>query len=83
MARELVNAPANYINPITFTEVAKKLANEYDLEIEILEQDECAKLGMGAFLGVAQASDLPPKFIHLTYKSKDIAKRKIAIIGKS
>ncbi|MFY0609702.1 MAG: leucyl aminopeptidase [Candidatus Atelocyanobacterium thalassa] len=83
MARELVNAPANYINPITFAKVAEELANEYNLEIEILERDECVKLGMGAFLGVAQASDLPPKFIHLTYKPESTPERKIAIVGKS
>jgi leucyl aminopeptidase len=37
---------------------------------------------MGAFLGVALASDLPPKFIHLTYKPKGTPQRKLAIIGK-
>jgi leucyl aminopeptidase len=37
---------------------------------------------MGAFLGVAQASDLPPKFIHLTYRPKGTPRRKVAIIGK-
>jgi leucyl aminopeptidase len=37
---------------------------------------------MGAFLGVAQASDLPPKFIHLTYTPAGTPRRKLAIIGK-
>jgi leucyl aminopeptidase len=37
---------------------------------------------MGAFLGVAQASDMPPKFIHLTYKPEGTPKRKLAIVGK-
>jgi len=37
---------------------------------------------MGAFLGVALASDLPPKFIHLTYKPEGKPRRKIAIVGK-
>jgi leucyl aminopeptidase len=37
---------------------------------------------MGAFLGVAQASDLPPKFIHLTYHPAVTARRKLAIVGK-
>ena len=50
---------------MTMAEAAEAIANEYGLEIQILEQAECEKLGMGAFLGVAQASDLPPKFIHL------------------
>ena len=65
LARELVAAPANSVNPVTFAETAQTLATDYGLDIEILEQDECEKLGMGAFLGVAKASDLPPKFIHL------------------
>lgn len=82
LARQLVAAPANEVTPITMAEVAQEIASEHNLEIEILEQEECEKLGMGAFLGVAKASDLPPKFIHLTYKPKGTPKRKLAIIGK-
>lgn len=82
LARELVAAPANYVTPITMAETAKKLAIECDLELEILELEDCEKLGMGAFLAVARASDLPPKFIHLTYKPKGTPRRKIAIVGK-
>ncbi|MEG5136930.1 MULTISPECIES: leucyl aminopeptidase [unclassified Microcoleus] len=82
LARELVAAPANYVTPITMAETAQTLAAECGLELEILEQEDCEKLGMGAFLGVAKASDLPPKFIHLTYKPAGTPRRKIAIIGK-
>ncbi|MGB3650487.1 MAG: leucyl aminopeptidase [Rivularia sp. (in: cyanobacteria)] len=82
LARELVAAPANEVTPITMAEVAQAIAKEHGLEIEILEKEDCEKLGMGAFLGVAQASDLPPKFIHLTYKPQGTPRRKLAIIGK-
>ncbi|MGB3535776.1 MAG: leucyl aminopeptidase [Microcoleaceae cyanobacterium] len=82
LARELVNAPANEINPITMAEMAEKLATDYGFEIEILEKEDCEKLGMGAFLGVAMASDLPPKFIHLTYKPEGTPSAKLGIIGK-
>lgn len=82
LARELVAAPANELTPVTMAEIAQEIASEHGLEIEILEREDCEKLGMGAFLGVAQASDLPPKFIHLTYKPKGTPKRKLAIIGK-
>ena len=82
LARQLVAAPANEVTPITMAEVAQEIAKEHGLELEILEKEECEKLGMGAFLGVAQASDLPPKFIHLTYKPQGTPKRKLAIIGK-
>ncbi|MCU0545724.1 MAG: leucyl aminopeptidase [Oscillatoriaceae cyanobacterium Prado104] len=82
LARELVAAPANYVTPITMAETAQSLAAECGLEIEILEQEDCEKLGMGAFLGVAKASDLPPKFIHMTYKPAGVPRRKLAIVGK-
>ncbi|BAQ63386.1 leucyl aminopeptidase [Geminocystis sp. NIES-3709] len=82
LARELVNAPANVINPVTMTETVENLAHEYGLELTILEQEDCEKLGMGSFLGVAKASDLPPKFIHLIYKPENTPKRKLAIVGK-
>lgn len=82
LARELVNAPANAVNPVTMTEIVQNLALEYDLTLKVLEQEDCEKLGMGAFLGVAKASDLPPKFLHLTYKPQGTPKRKLTIVGK-
>ncbi|HAC62349.1 MAG TPA: leucyl aminopeptidase [Cyanothece sp. UBA12306] len=83
LARELVNSPANMITPVTFAETAQEIANNYGLTLEILEQEDCEKLGMGAFLGVAKASDLPPKFIHLTYQPSATPQKKLAIVGKS
>jgi leucyl aminopeptidase len=82
LARQLVAAPANAVTPITMAQTAQTIANEHGLELQILEQEDCEKLGMGAFLGVAQASEIPPKFIHLTYKPQGTPKRKVAIIGK-
>jgi leucyl aminopeptidase len=82
LARELVSAPANVITPVTLAETVQTLAHDHGLELTILEQADCQSLGMGAFLGVAQASDLPPKFIHLIYRPKGTPRRKLAIIGK-
>ncbi|RUS96275.1 putative cytosol aminopeptidase [Dulcicalothrix desertica PCC 7102] len=82
LARQLVAAPANAVTPITMAETAQTIANDHGLQLQILEQEDCEKLGMGAFLGVAQASEIPPKFIHLTYKPLVTPKRKVAIIGK-
>jgi leucyl aminopeptidase len=82
LARELVAAPPNECTPETMAETARVLASQYQLELEILEQAECEALGMGAFLGVARASDLPPKFIHLTYKPQGTPRKKLGIIGK-
>jgi len=81
LARELVDAPANFVTPQTLADTATAIAKDHDLEVEILEQDECEKLGMGSFLAVSRASDKPPKFIHLTYKPES-PKKKVVIIGK-
>ena len=85
LARELVNAPANEVTPVTMAQTAQQLADEYGLEIKILEQEDCEKFeqGMGAYIGVGLGSEIPPKFIHLTYKPSSKAKRKLAIVGKS
>lgn len=82
LARELVAAPANIVTPVSMAQTAEAIASDYGLVLEILEQEECEKLGMGAFLGVAQASEIPPKFLHLTYKPEGTPKRKLAIVGK-
>ncbi len=82
LARELVNAPANIVTPISLAETAAELAQTPGFTLDVLEQAQCEELGMGAFLCVGQASEIPPKFIHLTYKPKGPSNRKLAIIGK-
>lgn len=82
LARELVAAPPNVVTPAKLAETAEDIARDHGIEVEILEQEECDRLGMGAYLGVAQASDLPPKFIHLTYRPEGTPRRKVAIVGK-
>lgn len=82
LARELVAAPANIVTPITLAETAQSLAADYGMNLEILEQADCEARNMGSFLAVARASDLPPKFIHLTYRPQGTPHRKVAIVGK-
>jgi leucyl aminopeptidase len=82
LARDMVSAPPNVITPLALADLATELAETYGLSLKILERAECEDLGMGAFLGVAQASDLPPKFIHLVYKPDGTPRRKLAIVGK-
>ncbi|MGC1307557.1 MAG: leucyl aminopeptidase [Phormidesmis sp.] len=82
LARELVAAPPNVVTPQMLADTAADIARDHGLTLTLLEREACEELGMGAYLGVAQASDLPPKFIHLTYKPEGVAERKLAIIGK-
>ena len=75
--RNLANEPAQLATP---TELAS-LACDFGLETKIYDREECEKMGMGAFLAVAQGSAQEPKFIHMKY-SVENPKKKIAIIGK-
>jgi leucyl aminopeptidase len=82
VARDLVNEPANVVTPSYLAARAQEIAKAGRLRVRVLDREECAKLGMGAFLGVAQGSQEPPSFIHLTYAPGRRARRRVAIIGK-
>lgn len=83
--RELVNAPANVLTPAILAQEASDLCKGFEdvLTAQILDEEECRKLKMGSYLGVAAASSNPPKFIHLQYKPpQGETKIKLAIVGK-
>ena len=81
-ARDLVNAPANDVNPTHLAKVAQDIAKAGGVKVEILDHADCRKLGMGMFLGVAAGSEQPPKFIHLAYVPSGRRRKRVAIIGK-
>lgn len=82
LARDMVNEPANYMTPTRMAEEAKRIAEKYGLELEILEREQMKKLGMGAMLAVAQGSQEPPKFIVLKYWGNNSKTVDIALVGK-
>ena len=82
LARDMVNEPGNYMTPSQMAEVAKKLAQDYGLELTILEKEQMQKLGMGALLGVSQGSCQSPKLIVLRYNGADHDRIDLALVGK-
>lgn len=82
LARQLVAAPPNVATPAALADAAASIAADYGLELKVLERSDCEALGMGAYLAVAQGSDLPPKFIHLTYRPAGETRRRVALVGK-
>jgi len=82
LARQLVAAPPNVLTPQALADTAADIAREFGLELKVLERSDCEALGMGAYLGVTQGSDLPPKFIHLTYRPAGEVRRRVALVGK-
>jgi len=82
LARDMANEPANYMTPTDMAEMARKVAQDYGLECQVMERDEMEQMGMGALLGVAQGSRQPPKFIILSYKGDKRSKSALGFIGK-
>lgn len=78
--RDLVNEPANVL---TTDDYAARLAamQEIGLDVEILEEDDLAKLGMGALLGVGQGSDMPSKVVVMSWNGGG-DEAPLALIGK-
>jgi leucyl aminopeptidase len=83
-SRDIANEPANVLTPTILADQAKKMASEFGLECEILDQDRMRQLGMGALLGVAQGSAEPPALIVLRYKpaKAPTSKDHLGLIGK-
>jgi len=65
--RDLVNEPSNLMTPTLLAEQAQSMAVRFGLECQVLGPEEIRALKMGAFWGVAQGSDEPPRLIVLRY----------------
>ena len=86
-SRSLANHPGNRITPSHLAKHALDLAKQYKFSCKILEPKEIEKEKMGLFMGVAQGSDEPPRFIVLEYlpAGRQAAFKKkpaIALVGK-
>jgi leucyl aminopeptidase len=82
LAKDLGNLPPNICTPTYLGEQAKKLAKDYGFKVEVLEQKEIKKLGMGSFLGVAQGSVEPPRFIVLQHLKGKKTQKPTVLVGK-
>ena len=67
-ARDLQNLPSNYATPEHLADRAAELsATLENLTLEVLDREEIAGRGMGAFSAVAQGTDVEPQLIVLRY----------------
>jgi leucyl aminopeptidase len=83
VTRDLVSEPPNVIYPESLADRCKRLS-AFGVKVEVLDEKQMAKLGMGALLGVGQGSSKPPRIVVMQWngagKAKD--KRPIAFCGK-
>ncbi len=81
--RNLVNEPSNRMTPTHLAELARQMAERFGLECQVLGPDEIRNLNMGAFWGVAQGSDEPPRLIVVRYSHPQApAAPVVGLIGK-
>ncbi|MEM7248984.1 MAG: leucyl aminopeptidase [Acidobacteriota bacterium] len=88
VARDLGNEPSNVLTPVAMAKRAQAIAKEHaenGITCKVLTLADIKKKKMGAFLAVAQGSELEPRFIHLTYTPSAGKGRKgktVGVVGK-
>ena len=82
LAKDLGNLPGNICTPSYLAEQAIELGNHYGFKVEVLEQADMEKLGMGSFLSVAKGSRQPPKLIVMHYNKGESDQKPVALVGK-
>lgn len=70
IARELCNEPPNVLTPRELADRAAALGRDVGLEVDILDEKELERLGMGLLLGVGQGSAQPPRMIVIKHTPK-------------
>ena len=82
-ARLLINEPANVLTPRVMADKAAALASVDGVTVEILDEKQVEKLGMGLFLGVGRGSVEPPRLLVLKYAPAGApADKTLGLIGK-
>lgn len=84
LARDLVNTPSGDMHPFRLAEVAEEVVMGVEgCTAEPLSLEKMTELGMEATLAVARGSVHEPRGMHLVYRPKGRARKRIVIIGKA
>jgi leucyl aminopeptidase len=82
LTKELGNLPGNICNPRYLADVAVAMGREHNFEVEVMEREDMAKLGMGSALSVGRASEQPCKFIVMKYHGGASDAKPVVLVGK-
>jgi leucyl aminopeptidase len=82
LAKDLGNLPGNLCTPTFLAEQAVDLGKRHGMKVDILDQKDCEKLGMGCYLAVARGSKQPPKFIVMEYHGGKRGEPPVVLVGK-
>jgi leucyl aminopeptidase len=81
LARDLANAPPSHLTAAGMADVAKAIAPEKGLGIEIFARDALVELSCGGLLSVNAGSVEPPCMVKLAYRPSEPVAR-LALVGK-
>ena len=83
LMKDLANLPANVCTPSYLADAAKALAKEHaSVKVQVLDEREIRRLGMGSFLSVTRGSDEPPRLIVFEYSGGKKGDAPVALVGK-
>jgi leucyl aminopeptidase len=84
LARDLANLPPNICTPTYLADQAVQLETTFPkrLKVEVLDEKDMEKLGMGALLSVARGSEQPAKLIILHYRGGAKSDKPFVLVGK-
>lgn len=83
LAKDLGNLPGNICTPTYLADQAKVLKKQArKLHVEILEEADMEKLGMGSLLSVSNGSRQPAKLIVMDYRGGKKGDKPVVLVGK-
>nr|WP_202451030.1 leucyl aminopeptidase [Streptomyces sp. SID4948] len=80
-ARDLINTPANDLDPKAFAAAVQAAGKEFGFKVEVMDEKALAKGGFGGILGVGRGSATPPRLVRIEYTHAK-ATRTLAFVGK-
>ena len=81
--KELGNLPGNICTPSYLAKRAQQInRGQHKLSLQVLDEAEMKKLGMGALLSVSAGSAQPAKLIILNYKGGKKSEKPVVLVGK-
>jgi leucyl aminopeptidase len=83
LTKDLSNLPGNHCTPTYLADQARKLGRSHDqFKVQVLDEKQMQKLGMGALLSVSRGSRQPAKLIVMHYQGGKADTKPVVLVGK-
>ena len=82
LTRNLGNQPPNICNPPYLAKEARKLAEPGRVKVQVLDESQLEKLGMGAFMSVTRGSAVSGKLLIINYRGTAASQAPYVLVGK-